>query len=136
MSKLKPCPFCGGEASLQCAGVCAKHTGESTDYFVSCRGCSATTMRYFDTPVGAIAAWNLRPTPENNPLTLEQLRNMDGEPVYVVYQSIDGIKHGTWAVNWNAMKSASNGYVNFKHKNYEKQWIAYARKPKQEGHYA
>ena len=28
---------------------------------------------------------NLRPAPENKPLTLEQLRQMDGEPVWVVF---------------------------------------------------
>lgn len=79
---------------------------------------------------------NRRAAPENNPLTLEQLRQIDGEPVYIVYQSIDGIKHGTWAINWNAMKSASNGYLNFKHKNYGKTWLAYTRKPEKEEHHA
>ena len=31
---------------------------------------------------------NRRPAPENKPLTLEQLRKMDGEPVYLVYPNV------------------------------------------------
>ena len=69
-----------------------------------------------------------RAEPENKPLTLEQLRQMDGEPVWSEYQDSDGIKHGTWAINWDAMKCVSSGYLNFKHKTYGKTWLAYARR--------
>ena len=31
----------------------------------------------------AIAAWNRRTQPENKPLTLDELKQMDGEPVWI-----------------------------------------------------
>lgn len=84
MNKLLPCPFCGGEARIQCAGVCMKHDGQSTDYFVSCHDCNASTQRYFETEQEAIAAWNLRAAPENPPLTLDELRELDFEKLWII----------------------------------------------------
>ena len=38
-------------------------------------------------------------TPPNEPLTLEQLREMDGEPVYIVFSpDVDGEKLQFWAL--------------------------------------
>ena len=38
-------------------------------------------------------------TPPNEPLTLEQLRQMDGEPVYIVFSpDVDGEKLQFWAL--------------------------------------
>ena len=55
--KLKPCPFCGGEAVL-------KDSFLSDDSFiVRCTKCYAQTDAFisnFDTPEEAIAAWNRR----------------------------------------------------------------------------
>lgn len=38
----------------------------------------------YDTPSAAIEKWNRRPASENNPLTLDQLHQMDGELVWIV----------------------------------------------------
>lgn len=59
---LKPCPFCGGEASVKCevfAGICVR------GYWVSCDNdnCNETIecrTYAFDTEAEAIAAWNHR----------------------------------------------------------------------------
>lgn len=56
MAELKPCPFCGGEATL---------TKEYGRFFVSCENdnCSVgveTTLWVSGTMDGAIKAWNRR----------------------------------------------------------------------------
>lgn len=52
-NKLKPCPFCGGEAELDNCGK----------YQVWCNHCGTIQMgQFFNTPEEAIEAWNRRPT--------------------------------------------------------------------------
>lgn len=82
MDELKPCPFCGGEADF--------YLGVSG--YLQCTHCLAmipydALLPYAEGKKKAIAAWNRRPAPGNKPLTLEQLtldqlRQMDGEPVW------------------------------------------------------
>lgn len=77
MDELKPCPFCGGGADFYIGG----------SGYIQCTHCLAMIpyrygLPYADGKQQAIAAWNRRPAPENKPLTLEQLRQMDGEPVW------------------------------------------------------
>lgn len=72
MDKLKPCPFCGGKPAIVEDGYKA--------IAVHCFNCGADITA--ETSEKARAAWNRRPAPENNPLTLDQLRQMDGEPVW------------------------------------------------------
>lgn len=53
MSELKPCPFCGGQVSLQ-------KWNDASDYHAWCNACQAEgPLR--DTTSEAIAAWNARP---------------------------------------------------------------------------
>ena len=56
MDKLKPCPFCGGKASLVTA-----HNKDLTwlRYHVKCDGCLTTTDNYKKAE-HAIEAWNRR----------------------------------------------------------------------------
>lgn len=46
-------------------------------------------------------------TPPNEPLTMEELRNMDGEPVYMTFPSDTGNQCGHWALvgtqRWGAV---------------------------------
>ena len=56
--KIKPCPFCGGEGRLQ--AVITESRINQDDYFVKCRECGASTMKYFFEQKEAIAAWNRR----------------------------------------------------------------------------
>lgn len=127
MDELKPCPFCGGGADFYIGG----------SGYIQCTHCLAMIpyrygLPYADGKQQAIAAWNRRPAPENKPLTLEQLRQMDGEPVWV-----DGKDYGGWTIfKANANKQVANclDNVNLSYymRDYSKTWLAYARKPEQE----
>lgn len=122
MSELKPlpCPFCGGEPELH-------NNSSETLYGVYCPACGAQTAHEgFTAGDDAIAAWNRRTQPDNAPLTLEALRGMDGEPVYVVHRDP---KFTGWLIWSNApldnIHDGMEGYGLF--------WWAYRRKPEPEG---
>ena len=53
--KLKPCPFCGGEAEL---GTFS--TNSDDKFLVECSNCGVATLLYYDTEK-ATEAWNRRP---------------------------------------------------------------------------
>lgn len=53
MSELLPCPFCGGEASVE-------RIGGNGYYFVACSGLNCCDSALADTEAEAIAAWNTR----------------------------------------------------------------------------
>lgn len=60
MEKLKPCPFCGGEAT------CIQEStlgGQIILYFVECDDCCARSDRFMKNSV-AIEAWNRRASDE------------------------------------------------------------------------
>ena len=98
MNELKPCPFCGAQVKLMAiAGepypptyeVNLGTVSEDSDdiCYVHCPTCGANwhiEVRVDAFPMDTIAAWNRRPATENKPLTLDELREMDGEPVKVV----------------------------------------------------
>ena len=82
-------------------------------------------------------------SPASEPLTLEQLRQMDGEPVYVV--DIDRKQHygkyggygkiSVWGdgsledISIDAICEAPYGHTCWEEDSYGKTWLAYARKP-------
>ena len=66
--------------------------------------------------------------PANVPLTLDELRGMDGEPVYIVGRIYSG-----WTVPWrNAAKYIARcpdeANISYYPKDYGKTWLAYRRK--------
>lgn len=94
MIELKKCPFCGEHAT----GIATCMQLEECAHFEECLavepyvcivcsidkgGCGASTG-YYDSAEKANEAWNRRAQPENEPLTLDELRQMDGEPVWIV----------------------------------------------------
>lgn len=165
MNELKPCPFCGAQVKLMAiAGepypptyeVNLGTVSEDSDdiCYVHCPTCGANwhiEVRVDAFPMDTIAAWNRRPTPENKPLTLEQLRQMDGEPVYIVvdgrpdlnaWHMVRRTDVGIIAIgaaaqtiyNYDGKLNFEGGtYYNIEHGIlYGKTWLAYARKPEQE----
>ena len=98
MDNLLPCPFCGGEATISDGG----YSGEK--FLARCRemSCPAASGFIRKTHDEAIAAWNHRAQPENMPLTLDELRQMDGEPVWVMHQDGSGAR-------WGIVKDTEHG---------------------------
>ena len=133
-SALLPCPFCEGEAR-----VMLEEEDSPDDCFhnIYCTVCGA--QFWVKSKTEAIAVWNRRAQPENNPLTLDKLREMDGEPVWIV--TLDGTDEPRWEIIVSAGKygidliCVLNGvetrdYADFDL--YNDTWLAYRSKPKEE----
>jgi len=84
---------------------------------------------------------NLRPAPENKPLSLEELRQMGGKPVWTVTLGIDNVygceligefsdgpEHREIISMCNLMDGTYDVFADL----YGKTWLAYARKPELE----
>jgi len=54
--KLKPCPFCGGEAKINIH----RFVGLSNSYGVECKECMTQSNQFFGTVKAATEAWNRR----------------------------------------------------------------------------
>lgn len=89
MDKLKPCPFCKGEIILTYE--------ENRIYKYHCQKCKTSTYRKDKSYTDAIAAWNRRPAPHK--YTVEELRGLDGNPVYILFG--DGT-HGWAILEWES----------------------------------
>ncbi len=138
--KIEKCPFCGGEAEI----VGGPENWTPTFYdpdsggdpiAVVCKTC-ACGLHFFDGYAEAIAAWNRRAQPNEKPLTLDELRQMDGEPVWTTGIGANGNKRywclvmvkreSVYTVICDEMVQAGVFYQ------YGKTWLAYRSKPKEE----
>lgn len=95
--KLKPCPHCGEKAETVSSVFFDRIT-----YRVKCNNCRSGTD-FFDLREEAESAWNRRYEPPdlaqanvNEPLTLEELREMDGEPIWI--GTADNPEYGYWDI--------------------------------------
>lgn len=160
MNELKPCSHCGSRDLYK---IEIKDNLQITQPAIFCNTCKTVLsveddshtfddderMKYLEHKVRK--AWNHRPAPENKPLTLEQLRQMDGEPVYIVvdgrpdlnaWHMVRRTDVGIIAIgaaaqtiyNYDGKLNFEGGtYYDIEHGNlYGKTWLAYARKPEQE----
>ncbi len=77
-----------------------------------------------------------RAEPENKPLTLEELRQMKGEPVFVAGPGAE--KYGHWVIVADVDTEAGEKVLfckdDFTCRQYGKTWIAYRYKPKEAQH--
>ena len=122
MSELKPCQMTADEAIKIL---------ESVTFISSERASAPGDTSDIEALRMAISA--LRAQPDNEPLTLEQLREMDGEPVWIK----DGIGEG-----WFLTGAIAGMKLYFYEKSITigeplsgcgKTWLAYRRKPEPEG---
>lgn len=92
---LKPCPFCGSTDVI----LVTCPAWPSSTYELMCTDCNVI-LQAKDKET-ACALWNRRAEPPNPPLTLEELREMEGEPVWCEDYQCWGIvkfeSKGHWA---------------------------------------
>ena len=62
MTKIKPCPFCGGEGEIISGNYTGKllYTVVGKTYTVFCKRCNARTTQYKKYKYKAVEAWNRR----------------------------------------------------------------------------
>jgi hypothetical protein len=133
MSELKLCPWCGQLPTW--------HIGGASDdiLFFGCGGHSrcvswsyAFTKPDFETVLlMAKRRWNQRFEPPAKSLTFEQLRGMDGQPVWVEWacpEKTDLIKK-EWALVRISKQAARGDLLQYSFDGYGKTWLAYTKKP-------
>ena len=88
---LEPCPFCGSTNV-----VYERYSSKAGERWRCwCTDCIASIDPGYAQSRGPVQRmWNRRAVPPNDPLTLEELRKMDGEPVYFYF----GSGFGEWAL--------------------------------------
>ena len=69
---------------------------------------------------------------KNEPLTLDELRQMDGEPVWV--QSPGVPEYGRWAIVEGVGENCLFLHDDFTCHDYGKTWLAYRQKPEEDDH--
>lgn len=92
------------------------------------RGCSVHGCAVLKAAVGRLE--ELTAPPSNAPLTLEELREMDGEPVWVT--SVNNGRGRSWTLvdtKYEICREVHGGLAVFE--NYGKTWLAYRRKPEE-----
>jgi len=93
--KLKPCPFCGGEddLSMPAGAHDFRLIGSTLYYFDSELGWEGMEANFCPLCGRALSIQ------ADKPLTLDELRQMDGEPVWVVFKpDFDGTELKMWAL--------------------------------------
>lgn len=130
MEDYKPCAHCGGQMHTSLSFV---HDGKGSHegYRATCKSCRCSTD-IFRTEAEAVKAANRRPSPSTAPLTLEELRKMDGEPVWVTFgpefdpEPVEPI----WMLvsAEDRRLTTENEWVDF----YDVGYQAYRRKPEEE----
>ena len=123
MEELKPCPFCGGKNVRI-------HKSELGVCWCTCFQCSSSGA-VSKNEQEAAKAWNRRDEPPNPPLTLDELHQMVGEPVWIESPDMPNL-HG-WAINYGLDPDVMHiQYAEVSLDMYGKTWLAYRRRPEEE----
>jgi endogenous inhibitor of DNA gyrase (YacG/DUF329 family) len=139
MDKLKACPFCGKPLYIKIKRYTKPLLAPLTpaaalrDELIDITGEDYVPIQAVYCPICGHPL-NRRATPENKPLTLEQLKRMDREPVWI--QGSDTETSGWSIFKGNSQKQIANcpndWNISYYLKDYGKTWIAYPRKMEQE----
>lgn len=92
-AELNPCPFCGNKADLV-----EKNGLPGWSWWKVVCGCCLIGTEEYPLKSAAIKAWNRRYEPPNLPLTLDELKEMDGQPVWIVGVSCINNFKGHWDI--------------------------------------
>lgn len=147
MSELKPCPKCGGAVQVVKSSDPPLRRPERNGCHIQCNACDllygydTDYAGIYSTEAEAIATWNR--TPPAHKYTLEELRGMDGQPVYIAsLNATEGcVRTGSWKICYGVDPSFTHGYVEKVNLNsgifmnvndYNKTWAAYDREPEEE----
>ena len=97
-------------------------------------GNAVSVCRFLEALDMAIAALRQQETTtnRNEPLTLDELRKMDGEPVWV--QSPGVPEYGRWAIVEGVGENCLFLHDDFTCHDYGKTWLAYRQKPEEDDH--
>ena len=124
MDKLRECPFCGATPKII--------KGFGGIHAIQCDCGAITSYKFRESKKQAISAWNNRYEPPNEPLTLDELKQMDGKPVWM---TAINKTNGIWTIVrvYNGFYDAASGYGTVRSlEDYGKTWLAY-RKPIERG---
>lgn len=126
MEELKPCPFCGSKAKFGANKSCCGKTVR-----IDCTNpqCGAN-INAFSSKAEAIKVWNRRAATEDNPLTLEQLREMGGEQVWIPETEAYFSGYGIVNVKEEKVYQSNEDGDYYPFDEYGA-WLAYARKPEE-----
>ena len=93
----------------RCGGPLMTYYCEDRLHLIACEKCGTLALTKAVSPQVAANLTLRQPTltPPNEPLTMEELRTMDGEPVYMTFPSDTGNQCGHWALvgtqRWGAV---------------------------------
>lgn len=132
MEKLKSCPFCRGEAMIE---VIEPHTHTLATFMPDCEGkafveCQCGAAISGETRDAALAAWNRRAEQNPKSLTLDELREIGGELVWVESDEC-GMWYRTGEAGSSDIRSLDGRLTTLEDTDYGKTWLAY--RTKQEG---
>lgn len=142
MDKLLPCPICGKELTVHgpedwTPSFYDPDSGGGP-YSANC-DCGFLFMTNHYDYAEFVEDLNLRAQPENKPLTLNELREMDGEPVWLETGEISIGEQiiGCWEILEKVTKTPVEAFwfsrrkVGFTEITYGKTWLAYRYKPEE-----
>ncbi|HPE08135.1 MAG TPA: Lar family restriction alleviation protein [Saprospiraceae bacterium] len=128
------CPLCGGKADFVYLQRGSKFRSnvvlKNNKCTVKCLRCELELPRMYSEAEKAAKAWNKRAKPDNPPLNINDLTQMDGEPVWITWTD-NRIKDQWWIVNsprWIEMEF----FDSYNNDDSGTIWIAYRNKQEEQ----